>query len=252
MKKFFMLVTGLVLSIQSFAFNFSVAPTRFEVNLDKIATNEVILINNTSEPMRVETFLEAPEGYEKYNLNNAIKLYPKMVSIKPAGKQIVRFRVKPLPDMEAGEYKSYIVFKEKESELKKVETNTEKMETIGVQIKMLAEIGISIYGSYGEPVVKGSLSNFKVSLEEEDRVYMECDAVSDGNTSLKVSRKIEVLNENGKVEKEYNNEFGRSLRNGKSQIKNIVVLENIKDKKIRITLKDQTDKILYKGEHVVK
>lgn len=249
MRKLLMLFAGMLTSIQLLAFNFSVAPTRFEVSLDKIATNEVILMNNTAEPMRVATFLEAPEGYGKYNLNNNIKLYPKMVSIKPGGRQIVRFRVKPSPNMEAGEYKSYIVFKEKEGQIKKVETNVEETTGIGVQIKMLAEIGISIYGTYGEQVIKGSLSNFVVKLVNENNVIMGCDLISKGNASLKLSRKLEILNNAGKVEKVYDTEFGRSARNGKSRIDNSMTIDNIKGKTIRVTITDQLNRVLYKGTH---
>ncbi|MDP0489020.1 MAG: molecular chaperone [Fusobacterium sp. JB021] len=251
MKKMIMLFAGMLMSIQLLAFNFSVAPTRFEVSLDKIATNEVILMNNTAEPMRVSTFLEAPEGYGKYNLNKNIKLYPKMVSIKPGGRQIVRFRVKPSPNMEPGEYKSYIVFKEKEGEIKKVETNIEESTGIGVQLKMLAEIGISIYGTYGEQIVKGSLSNFTVKLADEDNVIMGCDLVSKGNASLKLSRKLEILNNAGKVEKVYDTEFGRSARNGKNRIDNSMTVDNIKGKTIRVTITDQLNRILYQGKHTL-
>ncbi|MFK4784969.1 molecular chaperone [Fusobacterium sp. MFO224] len=251
MKKLLMLFTGVLMSIQVLAFNFSVAPTRFEVSLDKIATNEVILMNNTAEPMRVSTFLEAPDGYGKYNLNENIKLYPKMVSIKPGGRQIVRFRVKPSPNMEPGEYKSYIVFKEKEGQIKKVETNVEETTGIGVQIKMLAEIGISIYGTYGEQIVKGNLSNFAVKLVNGNNVIMGCDLVSEGNASLKLSRKLEILNKAGKVEKVYDTEFGRSARNGKSRIDNSMTVDNIKGKTIRVTITDQLNRVLYKGTHTL-
>ncbi|WP_163469998.1 molecular chaperone [Fusobacterium sp. IOR10] len=251
MKKLLMLFAGTLMSIQIFAFNFSVAPTRFEVSLNKIATNEVILMNNTAEPMRVSTFLEAPEDYGKYNLNDNIKLYPKLVSIKPGGRQIVRFRVKPSSNMEPGEYKSYIVFKEKEGQVKKVATNVEESTGVGVQIKMLAEIGISIYGTYGEQIVKGSLSNFSVKLANDNNVIMGCDVVSNGNASLKLSRKLEILNEAGKVEKVYNTEFGRSARTGKNRIDNSMNVDNIKGKKIRVTITDQLDKVLYRGTHTL-
>lgn len=249
MKKLGMFFLGLLMSIQILAFNFSVAPTRFEVSLDKIATNEVILMNNTSEPMRVETSLEAPEGYGKYNLNDNVKLYPKMVSIKPGGRQIVRFRVKPSSNMEAGEYKSYIVFKEKEGEIKKVKTNIEESTGVSVQIKMLAEIGISIYGTYGKQIIEGNLDNFTVKLSGEDNLIMGADVVSKGNASLKLSRTLEILTPDGKVEKVYDTEFGRSYRTGKSRIDNSMKVKGVKGKKIRVTIKNQFDEVLYKGTH---
>ncbi|MGB0404922.1 MAG: hypothetical protein ACPGDB_01875, partial [Fusobacterium sp.] len=147
--------------------------------------------------------------------------------------------------------KSYIVFKEKEGEIKKVETNIEESTGIGVQLKMLAEIGISIYGTYGEQIVKGSLSNFTVKLADEDNVIMGCDLVSKGNASLKLSRKLEILNNAGKVEKVYDTEFGRSARNGKNRIDNSMTVDNIKGKTIRVTITDQLNRILYQGKHTL-
>ena len=63
-----------LVGIISYSFNFSVAPTRIEIGLDKINTNEITLINNTTSPMRLESVLESAPAYEKYSLNEHIKL----------------------------------------------------------------------------------------------------------------------------------------------------------------------------------
>lgn len=232
-----------LLSVCSMAFNFSVAPTRFEVELDKVNTNEVILINNTAEPMRLESFLEIPKGYENYNLNESIKLYPKMVAIKPGGKQIVRFRVKPNSSVQAGEYKSYIVFKEIPIKNKA----TEKKDSLDVQIQMITEVGISIYGYYGELNKTIDISNLKFSYNSKsDDLKISGDVDAKGNSSLRITQKVEVLNSNGKVIETLNAQFGRSLRNGKSKIENVVKVQELKNKKVRLTLMDSDGKILSK------
>ncbi|MGL5191131.1 MAG: hypothetical protein ACRCX7_13700, partial [Cetobacterium sp.] len=69
MKKFILGIMFFLMMLTSYSFNFSVAPTRFEIGLDKINTNEITLINNTTSPMRLESFLESAPGYEKYSLN---------------------------------------------------------------------------------------------------------------------------------------------------------------------------------------
>lgn len=63
--------------------------TKFEVDLSKSSTQEMYIVNNTDSPLRVGI---APESDKKfrYNLNSNIKVFPKVVSVKPAGKQIVR------------------------------------------------------------------------------------------------------------------------------------------------------------------
>ncbi len=231
------------LSSLSLAFNFSVAPTRFELKLDKINTNEVILINNTSQPMRLESYLEAPKGYEKYNLNNDIKLYPKMVAIKPGGKQTVRFRVKPSSGMKPGEYKSYIVFKEVpvKSEVKQ---STDKVD---VQIKMITEVGISVYGYYGDVVYKAKIDDVKFKyLSKTKTLETIVTAETLGNSSVKLTRVLEVLSSSGKVEDKIETQLGRTPRTGRGTIEDRLTIENLRGKRVRITIYDPDKKEIYK------
>ena len=239
MKKKMILALFLITNIVAMAFNFSVAPTRFELNLDKINTNEIVLINNTSDPMRLESFLEAPKGYEKYNLNDNIKLYPKMVAIKPGGKQLVRFRVKPSKNMVDGEYKSYIVFKEVPLKLKDKKTKGK----LDVQIKMITEVGISVYGSYGNIILDATANNMKISYNRKTSgLKVNLDTFSKGNSSVKLSQKIEVLNSSGKVIDKFESQLGRTARNGMKKMDNTIKIPNLSGKKVRITVENQDGK----------
>lgn len=162
MKKSFFLILFLFFSLNIYSLNFSVAPTGFRVNLNKISTNEIQITNNTSEPLRLETFPEIdPQFSEKYNLNSNIVIFPKIIAMKPGAKQMVRFRIKPSPNMEEGEYKSYLSFKEIPGEIKTVggavSNNTSS------QISMQTEISISIFGEKGTADIKGSLSSVSLS-----------------------------------------------------------------------------------------
>ncbi|MGL4903630.1 MAG: fimbria/pilus periplasmic chaperone, partial [Cetobacterium sp.] len=178
MKKFMLGIMFFLVMLTSYSFNFSVAPTRFEIGLDKINTNEITLINNTTGPMRLESFLESAPGYEKYSLNNHIKLYPKMVAIKPGSKQVVRFRVKPEAGMEAGEYKSYVVFKE----IPLKESLNKRESKVDAQMKMITEVGISIYGYYGEIKRETNISNLQISYNSKtSNLKITADSNSKGN-----------------------------------------------------------------------
>lgn len=232
-----------LLTLMSYAFNFSVAPTRFEISLDKVNTNEITLINNTTSPMRLESFLENAPGYEKYSLNNYIKLYPKMVAIKPGGKQVVRFRVKPEASMTSGEYKSYVVFKE----IPLKENKEEKMGKVDAQIKMITEVGISIYGYYGEINRATNISNLNVMYNlKSSNLKITADSNSKGNSSELLKQKIEVFGANGAVEKTVDSQFGRTERNGKSKIESSLKIEGLKGKKVRVTIYDSQDKVIDK------
>lgn len=239
MKRFLSTFLFFIFNIGVMAFNFSVAPTKFSVNLKKISTNEVILINNTSSPMRLESYLEAPEGYGRYNLNDEIKLYPKMVAIKPGGKQIVRFRVKPTNFKEDGEYKSYIVFKEIP-----LKNNQHRQESndLDVQLKMITEVGISVYGYYGNIIKDIEIFNIKINYKNKN-LFTKMETISKGNSSEEIGERIEFINENGKIIETRNIKIGRTLRKGKTTLESDVEIYNDKAKKMRIVIVDSEDKI---------
>ena len=94
MKKFLFIILLLSFSVLSYSLNFSVAPTGFSVELDKTSTQEITIINNTAEPLRLAASFQSDSEFgEKYNLNSNLTIFPKIISLKPAGKQIVRFRI---------------------------------------------------------------------------------------------------------------------------------------------------------------
>ena len=240
-KKSLIATLFFLIATMSYAFNFSVAPTRFEIVLDRVNTNEITLINNTTSPMRLESFLETAPEYEKYSLNEHIKLYPKMIAIKPGGKQIVRFRIKPEGNMEAGEYKSYVVFKE--IPLKDLETQAGS--GVAAQIKMITEVGISVYGYYGEINKGTNISNLKISYDSKtSNLKVTADSDSKGNSSELLNQKIEVIGAGGTVAQTLEAQFDRTKRNGKSKLENAMRIEGLKGKKVRVTITNSEGKVI--------
>ncbi|MGL4641715.1 MAG: fimbria/pilus periplasmic chaperone [Cetobacterium sp.] len=240
-KKSLLAIMFFLIATIGYAFNFSVAPTRFEIVLDKVNTNEITLINNTTSPMRLESFLESAPEYEKYSLNDHIKLYPKMIAIKPGGKQIVRFRVKPEGAMESGEYKSYVVFKE----IPLKEAIGESGSGVDAQIKMITEVGISIYGYYGEINKGTNISNLKISYDSKSsNLKIVADSDSKGNSSELLNQKIEVLGAGGLVSETIEAQFDRTKRSGKSKLESSMRIEGLKGKKVRVTITDTNGKII--------
>lgn len=238
MRKICLILNVFIMSVCLYAINFSVAPTRFEINIDKVATNEVYVINNTAQPLRIETYFESDENFgAEYNLNSNIAVFPKIVAIKPGAKQVVRFRVKPGKNLEDGEYKSYIVFREVPPEIKTTGEGAGGQST-ATNVSILTELGISIYGHFGEEVLKGSLENFKVTYKNKI-LKMSGTAISEGNTSLKFKFKVEDTKGNVLSR----GSLGNSSRNGKRNIG--VSLTDITEKEIRVKIYDQTDKVYY-------
>ena len=170
-----------IIGINLYALNFSVAPTSFKVELKKTVTQEVYIINNTSAPLRIETYLEAAESFENFNLNDNITVFPKMISIKPGAKQTIRFRVKPNTEMADGEYKSLLIFKEVPKEIKTTIVSDENNKGLSTELTFITEVAIGVSGIKGTPIIDGTIQNTKVAYSGK-LISLQCDTISKGNT----------------------------------------------------------------------
>ena len=110
-------------STNLFALSFSIAPTEFDISLDKNQLHEAYIMNNTFSPLRIEIYKEDVKGYEDKSITEDIIIFPKIISIRPGGKQLVRFKVKPNPSREKGVYRSLLVFRESPNNVKTISKN---------------------------------------------------------------------------------------------------------------------------------
>ncbi len=242
MKKSLFIVLLLSISILSYSLNFSVAPTGFSVELDKASTQEVTIINNTSEPLRLDAAFGADSEFgEKYNLNSNLNIFPKTISLKPAGKQTIRFKVKPDSKMENGEYKSLLTLTEVPGEVKTVVTDPNATKEMSSNLKFITEISVSIYGYKGDLVTKGTLSDVKLNYTGNSAV-LSASSFSEGNNSLKFLYSLKVLN----TDIESVGLFGISAREGKKDLSlSTDLAPDLKGKKAKIVITDQNGKIYY-------
>ena len=248
MRKLNLFFILLILNLFTYGANFSVAPTRFELDVNRIATNEVYILNNTSKPLRIETYTESDKAFgENYNLNKNITVFPKVIALKPGAKQVIRFRVKPTEDLAEGENKSYLIFKEVPGEIKTTGTKESNGEST-TNVSILTELGISIYGHTGEQILKGSLEDMQL-ISKNNYIFLKGNAISEGNTSLKFAYRIEA--EGGKILAE--GKFGNSARNGKTPIAlNLGQFPEMVGKKVTVKIFDQGEKLYYKKEVIIK
>lgn len=235
MKKFIYMTLFVIKIVAVYSLNFSIVPTRYEIELTKVSTNELYITNNTTEPLRLETYIEKDKKFgENFNLNEDIVIFPKKIFIKPGAKQTVRFRVKPNSKYINGEYKSYIVFKEVPYEIKNSNNNR-------ANVSLRTEIGIPIYGFKGESVVTNKIEKLIVKRGQKN-ISVEITLENTGNTSSKFSYEIvskkSISGLKGKI--------GMSARKGKSSINTeIPIPEELYGQKIKLIIKDQNDKVYY-------
>ena len=247
MKKLLFIVLLLNLSILSYSLNFSVAPTGFSVELNKPSTQEITIINNTTEPLRLDAVFNTDSDFgEKYNLNSNLTIFPKTISLKPAGKQIVRFRVKPDSNIQNGEYKSLLTFTEIPGKIKTV-ANSQTSNSVSSNLNMITEINIGVYGYKGNLIHKGTLSSINLGYDGNFAI-ISASSFSEGNTSLKFSYNLKVQGSDTEI----SGLFGISAREGKKDISLSTQLgPNLKGKKAKLVITDQNGKVYYDKVHTL-
>lgn len=245
MKKSIILVFFLLFSLAN-ALNFSVYPTKFEVEGNTTTTKELTVTNNTLQPLRIEIFTSEDEEYGKeYNLNSSITIFPKNVSIKPGASQKVRFRIKADEKLKDGEYKSNLTFKEIPYEIKTTTVNDEEYNKIESNLKFITEVLIPVY-SYGENIkLEGELTGLKTSYVGENLI-LSCKTVSEGTGSIQFFYEIEIDG------KKYNGKLGNSARIGERDLNITIPLKKgLKGKKAILKIYDQREKKYYNGAIVL-
>lgn len=244
MKKLLFIILLLNISILSYSLNFSVAPTGFSVGLSKPSTHEITILNNTTEPLRLNAVFHSDPAFgEDYNLNSNLTVFPKTISLKPAGKQVIRFRVKPDSKLQNGEYKSLLTFTEVPGEIK---TTAQSNETSS-NLKFITEINISVYGYKGDLTHKGTLSDVKLAYNGVSAIISAA-SFSEGNTSLKFSYSLKVQGSDA----EASGLFGISAREGNKDLSLSTQLgPNLKGKKAKLVITDQDGKVYYDKVHTL-
>lgn len=225
-----------LLGTQLFALDYSVYPTSFHLNLNKMNTEEITIINNTTNILKLQTVISGSKDFgEKYNLNDKIRIYPKILFVKPAGRQVVRFRV--MPKKTEGEYLSYLTFKQ----LQTKNPNAKKVkDKITTSMHIFANLSLPIYG-YGDNIVKsGKVKNIKIKYQKNMCILL-ADVKSTGNSCLRLYYKIV---DNDKTY--YHGRLGNSARNGVRTIRAVFYASKniMKNKTLLIT--DKENKIYYK------
>ncbi|MGK4199579.1 hypothetical protein [Fusobacterium sp. HC1336] len=144
MKRILVILVVVLCSTNLFALSFSIAPTEFDISLDKNQLHEAYIMNNTFSPLRIEIYKEDVKGYEDKSITEDIIIFPKIISIRPGGKQLVRFKVKPNPSREKGVYRSLLVFRESPNNIKTISKNENgNFET---KLNFITEIAIGVKG----------------------------------------------------------------------------------------------------------
>lgn len=239
MKKF-LLILFLTINCIGYSLNFKLYPTSFNLDINKTSINEVTIINETLNPLRVTIFPEKDVEFgEEFNLNNNITVVPKNISLKPGASQIIRFRIKPDAVRKTGEFRSYLTFKETPPEIKTSASKSSKDLTSNIQF--ITELSIPISASGDSLVVDGTVKNVKLKYNGNVAI-LTTTLTSNGNTAMRLNYDLEVIGKNIKK----SGSIGSSKRNGTVDSSTAIELgRKLEGSKVKLIIKDQNGKEYY-------
>lgn len=229
----------------SYSLNFSVYPTRFDVDSKKVGIYEMEVINNTLEPLRIEIFSEEDKEFgEEYNLNEGITIVPKTIFLKPGGSQVSRFRFRPSSKLKDGQYKSNLIFKEIPAEIK-TETGVQNQETgLTSNIKFITEMAIPVYSDVGNIIIDGKIKDVQL-INKNKNLTIKSKTISNGNSSIHLMYSLNILD----TKEEISGTLGCTARNGEKDIDLVLSSKNdLNNKKYTFEIYDESGKIYYKKE----
>lgn len=239
MKKF-LLILFLTINCIGYSLNFKLYPTSFNLDINKTSINEVTIINETLNPLRVTIFPEKDVEFgEEFNLNNNITVVPKNISLKPGASQVIRFRIKPDAVRKTGEFRSYLTFKETPPEIKTSASKSSKDLTSNIQF--ITELSIPISASGDSLVVDGTVKNVKLKYNG-NVALLTTTITSKGNTAMRLNYDLEVIGKNIKK----SGSIGSSKRNGTVDSSTAIELgKKLEGNKVKLIIKDQNGKEYY-------
>ncbi|MGL5368622.1 MAG: hypothetical protein ACRDAG_10005 [Cetobacterium somerae] len=241
-KKLFYGVAYLSLFSKLLAFNIGIAPTGFYTSLDKNETHEIMVTNNTMEPMRVEISVEKDEGWEKYDMGEMMKIYPKNLTLKPNGSRSVRFAVRGAKDLPEGEYKTKLIFRELPGKPKddSKEVKGETGQEVAVEFELLTEIHVAAYGLKGQRKIGAQLTGSEIKKDTNGNKKLVANFDLRGNSGLAVVGDIEYLDGGKKRLLKEEVKLGITTREPKTKIESDLVNIPKGSKYIRVNFKDKS------------
>ncbi|MGL4902367.1 MAG: fimbrial biogenesis chaperone [Cetobacterium sp.] len=220
------LVIFIMLSFTVFGFfRTSVAPGVFDVSLDRPVTEEIIVVNNSNEPIRLKVYTGKEEGVEEREyLGEWIRVFPRMLTLDANSERRVKFSVRPPKDITNGEYKGLIFIEELPDVVEGKTTLT-----------LAGRHGLTVYGIKGKIDYKEiSVSNIKFENKNNNKVELVITLANKSRYSIKPEVLVKYLDKKGKIIEESKMRGSRILKDKIGTIKGELIAT--KGESIEVTL----------------
>ncbi|MGL5592564.1 fimbrial biogenesis chaperone [Cetobacterium sp.] len=220
------LVIFIMLSFTVFGFfRTSVAPGVFDVSLDRPVTEEIIVVNNSNEPIRLKVYTGKEEGVEEREyLGEWIRVFPRMLTLDANSERRVKFSVRPPKNITNGEYKGLIFIEELPDVVEGKTTLT-----------LAGRHGLTVYGIKGKIDYKEiSVSNIKFENKNNNKVELVITLANKSRYSIKPEVLVKYLDKKGKIIEESKMRGSRILKDKIGTIKGELIAT--KGESIEVTL----------------
>lgn len=235
-KYIWLLLTFVILSIKSFSFlKIDVDPRGIDMDISKQITKEVTVINQTNQFVRYKVSLEKPKNLkDEYYLGDKIIIYPRVISLKPKGIQVIRLRLKKPIKTKGIDYTTKICFDELVSG--KIDDKNSKIseEKVSIATNFTVRIEMYVIGSSekSNPVVTFKNSEIQEeTFEGKKTKYLVFKVKNQGKKFFKPRMNIKVLK--GKKQE----------RHRQDKFFNMMAQEEERDLKIDLTKFSKGDKL---------
>lgn len=229
-----------------------VEPQYVKMDVRKPVTKEITVINMTNEFVRYKVSLEKPEKLkEEYYIGEDLIIYPRVISLKPKGTQVIRLRLKNPIDSEGIDYASKICFNELVPEKKNNSKVAVSEGKVSIQTKFVVTLEMYALGTSGMVSPTVSLEDAVIEEVTSDGKrfrYLVFKTTNQGRNFFKPRAKVEVLE--GKKERSDDSEkfFNMLVQKEERYLKIDITKFSVGDKlKIEIYDEREPKKIILKN-----
>lgn len=175
-------------------------PQVFFVELDRSATEELTVINNSNSPIRYSVSIVPEDGdtWKGYELKPEwVRFYPRVVSVAPMSRGVVRFRVNAPDNIADGEYRGNILLEEMKAKNQGPIVEDE-LTTTSIAMGIQKNFMLAIYSHKGEKEYKADISEIsKIFTGDEALLKMELENI--GNITLRPKIEVSYLDDRGRA-----------------------------------------------------
>ena len=201
------LATGLAMLIAMPAFaSVGVAPTRIEINANKVKNNYVTTAievkGDSTQPMRFKVYPEfftinekgevvmVEKSNDPHDLSKKIRFVPSEFTVPPGKSQKVRVNIANIKTLPDGESRAILYLEDVNA--KELSVPYSGGSGIGAQLLLKTRVGVPVYVDKGNFKKTADIEYFKIT-KEPDGLYTEMKILSTGNSKIRYSGMFQIV-----------------------------------------------------------